>query len=309
MNEFAELAPKPPDQTYAELHRDPITGDLTFVEASPQDNALYASETGYHSMLDELRGMYGGQLPPEYLFADGLNSETVTAKGKVEQTPEGTVLHVNHFRNRGDKTEKQLLDEVNALATDKGLTKVLFEQQQPYRPPIAEASVEEKRVPVHANIRQLPDSEIPELIFSSQVDSGVVTSLRYEQDDNGHITCMLDTVQAHARTHQPVLEAAGFNAYGLAPRNKPVMFTRNGEPVMGGLKYVVDDTNKLFSVSLTSSRGVNWERKVEVLRTTARALYDELGLDASYNRSFMIGDSRSSEPIDDASVMGLSAAR
>lgn len=43
MNEFE---PKPPETTYAELHRDPVTGGLTFIEASPEDNVLYALKRG-----------------------------------------------------------------------------------------------------------------------------------------------------------------------------------------------------------------------------------------------------------------------
>jgi len=305
MNEFAELAPKLPDQTYAELHRDPVTGGLTFIEASPVDNnSLYATETGYHSMLDELRSMYGGQLPPEYLFADGLNTETVTAKGMVEQTPEGPVLHINHFRNKGDKTEQELLAEVNAAASDTGIAKVLFEQQEPYQPVAAEMSASEAQVPVDTHVSQLPATAIPDQVYSKEVDSGVVTGLRYEQDESGRFRGILETLQAHAITHQPVLEAAGFNGFGMAPRNKPVLFTRNGEPVMGGLRYVVDDKNHLFTVSLTSPRGVNNERKTEVLQTAARALYDELGLDPSYRQLFTIGDARNTEEINPARIMG-----
>ncbi len=303
MNEFAELAPELPQKNYAELHRDPITGSLTFIEASPEDNVLYASKMGNHSMLDELRVMYHGQLPPEYLFADGLNTETVAGKGSVEQTPDGPVLRINHFRNKGDKTEKELLDEVIAAVSDKGIVQVVLEPKEFLDIEPEQTSIEERRADVRADIRQLPDSEISEDFFNPKVDSGVVTSLRYDTDENGQKVGTLQTIQAHSIIHQPALEAAGFNARGMLSGMNPVLFTQAGEPVLGGIRYVVDDRNDLFAVSLISSNGVNREKQLEVLQTTAKSLYDELGLDANYRQEYTIGNSRGVDYIDPAEIM------
>lgn len=204
------------------------------------------SKEGNHSMLDELRVMYDGQLPPEYLHADGLNTETVIGKGSVEQAPDGPVLHINHFRNKGDKTEKELIDEVAAAVSEKGIVRVVLEPREFLDTEPEQNSIEEKRVHVRADIRQLPDSEISEDFFNAKVDSGVVTALRYDTDENGQKTGTLQTVQAHSIIHQPALDAAGFNSRGMLSGMNPVLFTQAGEPVLGGIRYVVDDRNRLF---------------------------------------------------------------
>jgi hypothetical protein len=293
-----EQEPNPVTRHYTEIHRDFATQGLEMIVASPEDSNLYASETGNHSLLDELRVNYG-QLPPEYLRYRDFSTDSVIGKGRIEVGSEGRTLRVNHIRG-SDKHQDETMEHIRELAHTQGMDEVIFEEEDN----AAEwYSREQMGKPVvRADVEQVPDTEIDPRFYNPRVDSGVVTSLQYSTDENGKTMGVLHAVQAHAKVHNTATAATGLDARGFAPRLEHRIFTEDGRPLRVGIRYVVDDANHMFKLDLTAPSGVDIVDKIAVSQTVSDALYSELGLDESYKPFFTFSDSRSSEEIDPARI-------